>query len=117
MNKKIKKILRDLELCNGFYDFIIEPDDSKLLIDYIKSLQRDNKNLKKKNSKSANDFQSKIRMPYVIIYYNRKTEIWPYVEAQEFCISDLSNSIIRLTDEEFDILESIIKSLQRKEID
>lgn len=46
MNKEIKKILRDLELCNGVFDFIIEPDDSKLLIDYIKSLQQENKELK-----------------------------------------------------------------------
>ncbi len=46
MNKKIKKILKDLELCNGFYDFIIEPADSQLLVDYIKSLQQENKQLK-----------------------------------------------------------------------
>ena len=58
--------------------------------------------------------QSNIRMPYVFIYYNKKTEIWPYVEAQEFCIEDLSDSIIRLTDREFDLLESTIKSLQEE---
>lgn len=46
MNKKIKKILKDLELCHGFYDFIIEPDDSQCLVDYIKSLQQENKQLK-----------------------------------------------------------------------
>lgn len=36
MNKTIKKLLKDLELCNGFFDFIIEPDESRNLVDYIK---------------------------------------------------------------------------------
>lgn len=46
MNKKINKILKDLELCNGFFDFIIEPNESKLLVDYIKQLQQQDKQLK-----------------------------------------------------------------------
>lgn len=46
MDKKINKILKDLELCNGFFDFIIEPNESKLLVDYIKQLQQQNKQLK-----------------------------------------------------------------------
>lgn len=60
MNKKIKKILKDLELCNGFYDFIIEPDDSQLLVDYIKSLQQENKQLKDNWNKLKEDLR-KIR--------------------------------------------------------
>lgn len=65
MNKKIKKILKDLELCNGFYDFIIEPADSKTLVDYIKSLQQENvqlkediKNIIKILSKNCDDLEA-----------------------------------------------------------
>ena len=46
MKEKIKKILRDMELCNGFYDFIIGPDESRLLVNYIKQLKQENKQLK-----------------------------------------------------------------------
>lgn len=46
MKEKIKKFLRDMELCNGFYDFIIEPDESRLLVNYIKQLKQENKQLK-----------------------------------------------------------------------
>lgn len=46
MDKKINKILKDLELCNVFFDFIIEPNESKNLVDYIKQLQQQNKQLK-----------------------------------------------------------------------
>lgn len=56
MNKEIEKILKDLELCNGVFDFIIESDDSKLLIDYIKSLQQENQELKKQYEKVLNDY-------------------------------------------------------------
>lgn len=35
-----------MELCNGFYDFIIEPDESRLLVNYIKQLKQENKQLK-----------------------------------------------------------------------
>ena len=38
---------------------------------------------------------------YVIILINGKKEVWPYPEAQEFCLYDLSNSIIFLTDNEY----------------
>ncbi len=47
MDRKINKILKDLELCNGFFDFIIEPNESKLLVNYIKQLQKENLKLKK----------------------------------------------------------------------
>lgn len=45
MKEKIKKILRDMELCNGFYDFIIGPNESRLLVNYIKQLKQENKQL------------------------------------------------------------------------
>ena len=38
---------------------------------------------------------------YVIILINGKKQIWPYPEAQEFCLYDLSGSIIFLTDNEY----------------
>lgn len=49
MKEKIKKILRDMELCNGFYDFIIGPNESRLLVNYIKQLNKKNKQLNKEN--------------------------------------------------------------------
>lgn len=39
MDKKINKILNDIELCNGFFDFILEPDKAKIIVDYIQQLQ------------------------------------------------------------------------------
>ena len=38
---------------------------------------------------------------YVIIFINGKEEIWPYPEAQEFCLYDLSDSVIYLTYDEY----------------
>lgn len=46
MNKEVKEVLEDLELCNGFFDFILEPEKSEILVDYIKQLQQENKQLK-----------------------------------------------------------------------
>lgn len=54
MEEKIKKILRDMELCNGFYDFIIGPNESRLLVNYIKQLQQENKQLKERINKVLN---------------------------------------------------------------
>lgn len=50
----------------------------------------------------------KEKMPYVLIHVNGKKELWPYPEAQEFCLYDLSNSIIYLTDDEAKKLEQEI---------
>ena len=54
MEEKIKKILRDMELCNGFYDFIIGPNESRLLVNYIKQLNQENKQLKERINKVLN---------------------------------------------------------------
>lgn len=35
---------------------------------------------------------------YVIVFVNGKKQIWPYPEAQEYCLYDLSDSVIYLTD-------------------
>lgn len=43
MNEEVKEILEDLELCNGFYDFILEPEKSEILFNYIMQLQEENK--------------------------------------------------------------------------
>lgn len=42
---------------------------------------------------------------YVLIWINGKKRIWPYFETQEFCLYDLSDSIIYLTDDEYIELE------------
>ena len=47
------------------------------------------------------DITNDEKIPYVIIYINGKKEIWPYLEAQEFCLYDLSNSIMYLSKEEY----------------
>lgn len=62
MNKTIKKLLKDLELCNGFFDFIIEPDESRNLVDYIKQLQKDNKSQQE-------------RIKYLMRSCNRKEDV------------------------------------------
>lgn len=54
MKEKIKKILRDMELCNGFYDFIIGPNESRLLVNYIKQLNQENKKQKERINKVLN---------------------------------------------------------------
>ena len=40
------------------------------------------------------------KMPYVLIYINNKFEYWPYEEAQEYSLYDLSDSIVWLTYDE-----------------
>lgn len=57
MNEKIKKILRDMELCNGFYDFILEPEKSEILFNYIMQLQEENKKQQEVIDKVTNDLQ------------------------------------------------------------
>lgn len=47
IDKKIEKILKDMKLCGGFFDYIIEPDESRILIDYINKLEKENKKCKK----------------------------------------------------------------------
>ena len=43
MNEEVKEILEDLELCNGLYDYIREPEKSEILFNYIMQLKKKKK--------------------------------------------------------------------------
>ena len=46
MNKKINKIITNLENCFGIFDYSLTPTESNLLVLYLKELQHENKKLK-----------------------------------------------------------------------
>lgn len=46
MNKKINKIITNLENCFGIFDYSLTPTESNLLVSYIKELQQENKQLR-----------------------------------------------------------------------
>lgn len=87
MDKKINKILKDLELCNGIFDFIIEPDESRILVDYIKQLQKDNKSQQE-------------RIKYLMRSCNRK----------EYVIEEKISELVDL-DTRWDRLKEYIKKI------
>ena len=49
MKEEIKRTIDDLEFCNGVFDYTLSPEQSVLLVGYIKELQQENQQLKEKN--------------------------------------------------------------------
>ncbi len=59
MNEDIKELIENLEFAEGVFDYMLTPDDSKLLLDYITKIQNNWKKLKKKLERRIKSYEDR----------------------------------------------------------
>lgn len=66
MNKKINKIITNLENCFGIFDYSLTPTESNLLVLYLKELQQENKKLKE-NAENNGKLVDKVKWENMLL--------------------------------------------------
>ena len=115
MKEEIKRIINDLEFCKGVFDYTLSPEQSVLLVGYIKKLQEENEIYERQRNRWKNRShklatkcdKQRVKLQQIC---DALDEIKEYV-IKHRKIYDIDGSIEKQLDE-FDILASPKRILQ-----